>query len=248
MLSTITISHEDILQQIKLSCQLPAAVERVASRKMIVSVAHELGIQVKPEELQQAADQFRICKRLKTAEETWTWLAKYGLTINEFEEIAYINVLSAKLADHLLSDRVESFWTQHQLDYAEAVLYEVVLDDPDLAIELYAELQQGAISFYEIAHQYSQDQELRRSGGYRGIVRHQELPPEVSAVVFATQPPQFLKPIVTAQGVHLIWVEELIQPPLDDGLHAQILAELFSEWLQQRIREIEVIWQLDSRA
>ena len=118
-------------------------------------------------------------------------------------------------------------------------MYEVVLDDEDLAIELFYGIQEGEMSFYEVAHQYIQDTELRRKGGYRGIVRRKELKPEISAAVFAAKPPQVLKPIVTSSGVNLILVEEIIQPELDAKLGSQIMFNLFDEWLQQQIEQVE---------
>jgi parvulin-like peptidyl-prolyl isomerase len=100
------------------------------------------------------------------------------------------------------------------------------------------------MSFFEIAQQYIQDTELRRRGGYRGIVRRKEMKPEISAAVFAAKAPQVLKPIVGAKGVYLIWVEEVIKPPLDNTLRHQIGSDLFSEWIKQKIDELEVFFQL----
>jgi parvulin-like peptidyl-prolyl isomerase len=118
-------------------------------------------------------------------------------------------------------------------------MYEVVLEDEDLAMELFYALREGEMSFPEVAHQYIQDKELRRSGGYRGIVRRKELKPEISAAVFAANPPQVIKPIVTAKGVHLIFVEEVIPPVLDDKLRFKILSDLFSEWLKLQTEGVE---------
>jgi len=42
-------------------------------------------------------------------------------------------------------------FVEHQLDYAQIVMYEVVLDDEDLAMELFYALQEGEISFPEVA-------------------------------------------------------------------------------------------------
>ncbi|GEA28334.1 chaperone SurA [Microcystis aeruginosa NIES-4325] len=67
------------------------------------------------------------------------------------------------------------------------------------------------MSFYDVTHKYIQDKELRRQGGYLGVQRRQDLKPEISAAVFATKPPQLLKPIVKAKGISLILVEEIIQ-------------------------------------
>jgi parvulin-like peptidyl-prolyl isomerase len=239
MSQAITITSEDILQQVKLSCKIPSVIEEIVTRKIIADAAANVGIKAETEELQKAADNTRLLGKLKTADDTWAWLQKHGLSLDDFEEVIYNNVISGKLAQHLFADKVKPFFVEHQLDYAGVVMYEVVLDDEDLAIELFYGIQEGEMSFYEVAHQYIQDTELRRKGGYQGIVRRKELKPEISAAVFAAKPPQVLKPIVTSSGVNLILVEEIIQPELDDKLSSQIMFNLFDEWLQQQIEQVE---------
>jgi parvulin-like peptidyl-prolyl isomerase len=241
MSQAITISDQDILQQVKLSCQIPSIVEQIVTRKVVRDAAAEAGIKVEAEELQQAADHIRLISKLKTADETWEWLKKNCLSLDDFEEMVYTNVISGKLAQHLFGDKVEPWFVEHQLDYAGAVIYEVVLDDEDLAMELFYALQEGEMSFFEIAQQYIQDTELRRCGGYRGVVRRTEMKPEISAAVFAAKPPQILKPIVGAKGVYLIWVEEVVKPQLDEKLRYQIISDLFLGWMKQQLEEIEVV-------
>ena len=240
MSQAITITSEDILHQVKLSCKIPSVIEEIVTRKIIASVAAEAGIKAETEELQKAADNTRLLGKLKSADDTWAWLQKHGLSLDDFEEVIYTNVISGKLAQHLFADKVEPFFVEHQLDYAGVVMCEVVLDDEDLAIELFYGIQEGEMSFYEVAHQYIQDTELRRKGGYQGIVRRKELKPEISAAVFAAKPPQILKPIVTSSGVHLILVEETILPELNNKLRYQILSDLFAGWLKQQIELSEV--------
>lgn len=239
--SKLTIFHEDIIKQIKITCQIPSIVEGIATRKIVASKVEELGIKVDLQELQLAADQLRVINNLRRADETLAWLEKHCLSVDEFEEVAYISLISSKLAQHLFADKVEPFFIEHQLDYAQVVMYEVVLDDEDLAMELFYAITEGETSFHEVAHQYILDTELRRIGGYRGVLHRKDLKPEISAPVFAATPPHVLKPIVTSKGVHLILVEELIQPKLDDRLHQKILSDLFSTWLKQQLDQIEIV-------
>lgn len=239
MSQTITISREDILHQIKISCQIPSLVEGICTRKIIARAAEEAGIKAEPEELQLSADILRLMSNLRSASATLSWLQKHSLSLDDFEELVYATVISSKLAKHLFADKVEPFFVDHYLDYAFVVMYEVVLDDEDLAMELFYALGEGEMNFHEVAHQYIQDTELRRRGGYRGILHRTDLKPEISAAVFAATPPQILKPIVTSIGSHLILVEEIIQPQLDNKLRSQILSDLFSEWLKQQIEEVE---------
>jgi parvulin-like peptidyl-prolyl isomerase len=77
-------------------------------------------------------------------------------------------------------------------------------------------------------------------------VLRSKLKPEISAAVFAANPPQILKPNVTATGVHLIQVEELIQPELGDSLKNKILTDLFTSWLKQQIIQTKIAIELES--
>ncbi|WP_019501031.1 peptidylprolyl isomerase [Pseudanabaena sp. PCC 6802] len=240
MSKPLSISSLDILNQVKLSCQIPIIVEGIVGRKILRYTAAEAGITVEPEELQQAADSIRLVNNLRRTEDTWQWLQKYGLTLDEFEEIVYGNVISSKLAQHLFEKKIEQFFIEHQLDYAQVVMYEIVLDDEDLAIELFYALKEDEISFHAAAHQYIQDKELRRSCGYRGILNRKDLKPEISAAVFAANPPQILKPILTSLGTHLILVEEIIQPQLDPPLRLKILSDMFTEWLKYEISQFDI--------
>ena len=248
MSKKFTVSPEEIVHKIKLSFQLRSIIEGIAAHKIITNAAAEAGIEIEVEELQQVADQIRVTNNLQRSEDTWLWLEKHGISLEEFEESVYNRVISTKLAQHLFADQVEPFFVEHQLDYAGVVIYEVVLDDQDLAMELFYALHEGEMSFHEVARQYIQDVELRRAGGYRGIVSRRQLKPEISAAVFPANPPEIVKPIVTSQGVHLILVEEIIEPQLNDFLRQKILTDLFSAWLKQQIKQFETIKHPESES
>lgn len=238
MALSITINNEEILKQIKFFGKVPEMVEGIINRNIITEQGKNLKITVETEELQTAADQFRLTNKLQSAEETHKWLEKNQLSVNDFEEMLYLSVLSGKLAKHLFADKVEPHFYQNQLNYTEVIMYEIILDDEDLAMELYYAIDEGEMSFWDVAHQYIKNIELRRKGGYLGRVKRQELKPEISAAVFVANPPQLLKPIMTSQGVHLVFVEEIIQPELNEKRRYQILADLFSEWLEGKMKEV----------
>ncbi|MBN3905971.1 MAG: peptidylprolyl isomerase [Nostoc sp. NMS1] len=248
MLKLLTISDSDIIHNVKLSCQIPGVVEAIAYQKIIAEAAQEAHLRVEEEELQQEGDNLRLAHNLIKAKDTWIWLKKHHLSLNEFEELAHSNILSRKLANHLFSAQVERFFYEHQLDYVAAITYEVIFDDRDLALELFYKLQEYEISFPEIASLYIQQPELRRIYGYQGLQHRKDFRPEIAAAVFASSAPEIIKPIQTHLGVHLIWVEEIIQPQLNEQLRQQIITELFSYWLKQQLEFMTIIIQLDSDA
>ena len=233
------ITKEDILQQIKISCKIPEIIEQIVSRKIITEAVTEAGIKVEFEDLQKIADQIRLMNQLHSADDTWSWLEKHDLSLDDYEEMVYYNLISGKLVTHLFADKVEPYFFENQLNYSSAVIYEIILDDEDLAIELFYAIKEGEMSFFDVAHQYIQDKELSRKCGYLGKVQRQDLKPEISAAVFAVESPQLLKPIISSKGVHLILVEEIVQSELDNVLRLQIMSDLFSDWIKERVEEQE---------
>jgi hypothetical protein len=233
--TSIKISDRDLIYEAKIAGRIPDLVRGIIRRKIIGQQAAKAGIEPSPAELQQAADRFRTINQLASAEATNKWLQERCLSVDDFEDMVTQDLLSNQLAQHLFGDRVEQFFHQNFLDYSAAILYEVILADRDLAMEIFYSLQEGDLSFADVAAQYISVPELRRKGGYIGSVGRKQLRPEISAAVFAAKPPQLITPIITAVGIHLIQVEEIIEPKLDEQLHQKILMELFDRWLIETI-------------
>jgi parvulin-like peptidyl-prolyl isomerase len=246
MIKSFNISQKEIIEQLKLSCQVPNVLESIATRKIIFDTAKDVGIKVENEELQQAADALRASNRLVKAEDTWNWLQKNYLSLEDFEQLAEMNLISLKLAHHLFAKKVEAHFYENHQDYLAAVTYEVVLDNEDLAWELFYAVTEGEITFQDVTRQHIQNPQLRRAGGFRGIKHRREFKPDIAAAVFVGNPPELLKPIAIAQKVHLIWLEEIVETKLDQQLRAKIMSELFSNWLKQQIAQVEIIPHFES--
>jgi PPIC-type PPIASE domain len=236
---TPLISQDDIFRYIKLSCQMPSAITSIVERRVVEAKAQEVGLKIEAPELQKAADSFRLKNNLVTAQETLLWLQRHVLSLDDLETLVYNTVLSVKLAEHLFASQIETYFAERWLDYMQVVMYEAILDNSDLAMELFYALQEQEITFTEVVRHHHQDPELRRRGGYQGLVRRKDLTPELSAAVFAATPPQLLRPITKGKKTYLIWVEEVIQPSLDDALRSQILSELFTSWLKQQVAQVD---------
>lgn len=234
-ITRIEIKDKELIYEAKISGKMAGLIQSILRRNVIADQIEKYEIELTSTDLQQAADKFRIVHKLETTEATKQWLESGNFSLDDFEYIVTQDLLAHKLAEHLFGERVEQFFHQHLLDYSGAILYEVILEDPDLAMEIFYSLQEGDLSFAVVAHQYSSDLELRRRGGYIGKVSRKQLHPEISAAVFAAKPPQLIPPITTAVGVHLIQVEEIITPKLDEQLYSQILAQMFDRWLDDKV-------------
>jgi parvulin-like peptidyl-prolyl isomerase len=229
------INQSELFHQLKISGKIPEIIHGILQQRVLEQAAKELRIDISDEELQEGADRFRIANKLESTNATERWLKERMLSMDDFEQLVTTNLLTYKVADRLFSEQVAPYFHQNILNYAAAVIYEVVVSDRNLAIELFYAIQEGDMSFADVAKRYGQDAETQRKGGYLGSVPRQKMLPEVSAAVFAAQPPQIVEPILSAKGTYLIWVEEIVNPTLDDSLREQIRWQLFQEWLQQKI-------------
>ncbi len=232
------IGYRELIAEAKIAGQVSELIQGIVRRQAIAQAVDRAGIEITDAEIQIAADLFRSNNQLETSEATWKWLKDRFLSVEDLERIIIDRLNTDKLAHHLFADEVERCFYQNILDYSGAIIYEVVLEDRNLAMEIFYSLEEGDLSFADVAHQYITDPELKRRGGYLGKIDRKQLRPEISAAVFAAKPPQLIKPIVTKVGVHLIHVEEILQPQLDSVLYQQILMNLFEQWLEQQVATI----------
>ena len=227
--------HDLVVSEAKMSGKIRELIQNATRRQIIINRAQELGIKPTADEIQLAADNLRIGNQLETTEATLNWLQTNFLSLTDLEQIVTHQLITDKLADHLFAERVEHCFHQNSLEYLGATIYEVILSDKYLAMELFYAIEESDLNFADVARQYIADPELNRRGGYLGTVHRSHLRPEISAAIFAAKPPQLIEPIVTAIGTHLIYVEAIVQPQLDASLHQRILMQMFEHWLTQQV-------------
>ena len=235
------ITATDLVQHIKLSRQMPRVLVGAIDQKIIDRAVEQNNIVLSEQELQAAADGFRYENKLISSAATLNWLNKYHLSVTEFEKLIENGLVVKKLIQHLFQSQVEAYFYAHQLDYYRAVIYDIVLSDFDLGMELYYGIQEEELSFWNLAHEYIQDRELRRRGGYQGKLSRQQLHPEIAAAVFSrteSQIPLVIKPIIVDKKTHLIYVEEIVKPTLDHNLREKIAHQLFQNWLAQQRQQL----------
>jgi parvulin-like peptidyl-prolyl isomerase len=238
----IKIGKEDIISQIKLSGKLPETINQIIDQKLIATAISKLNIVISDEELQLAADRFREFNHLQTAHSTMLWLQENSLTIEDLEQIAESLIGTEKLAQKLFSQAdIEKYFFENKINYGNVIMYEIFLENKDLAVEVFYAIQEGEITFHEAARKYIADPELRRSGGYSGIIPRCKCLPEISAAISTSKPPQLLKPISTTRGTHLIFVEEVIEAHLNPLTIQTILTDLFVQWLENQKSEVDIV-------
>lgn len=192
MSEVLVFSREDLLDKLRTFCLIPDLTEKIIVREVIARASQEANLTVEPDELQQAVNEWRSRNNLSSVEATQLWLEKHYLSLEELGELISAEVLAKKLALHLFENKVETYFIDYQIDYMQVSMYEIILDNEDLAMEIFYAIEEAEISFFEAAYKYIRDTELSRKGGYRGTLYRKDLKPEIAAAVFGANPPQNL--------------------------------------------------------
>lgn len=235
ILSRLSVETDELVDFFKKNVQLKEVYEKVLHQKIINQSAQEKGIIVTPEEIQVEADQMRFERRLEKASDTLAWLTDQMMTPDDWEAGIRDRLLYKKLANLLFSKEVEKFFAQNRLDFDQVLLYQIIVSDEKLAQELFYQLEEQEISFYEVAHIYNIDEKRREQCGFEGKLDRWNLNPEIAAVVFAASLGEVIKPIKIDQRYHIFMVEKFIPSELTPERYQNILDGLFKEWLASEL-------------
>ena len=226
-----SIEADEIVFYLKKNQQLKFVNQKILSQKIIETAAQERGITITAQEIQAEADRIRYEMRLEKASQTLAWLASEMISPEEWEAGMRDRLLAKKLAQTLFGHEVEKTFVQNKLDYEQILLYQIIVPYQKLAQEIFYQIEEEEISFYEAAHLYDIDERRRHLCGYEGKLYRWGLKPDLAAAIFSAQPGELIGPFTTEQGYHLFMVEQFIPAELTPEISQQIIDKMFNQWL-----------------
>ena len=229
------IEASEIIKLLRQDLQLKPFCQKVLQKKVIDKAAGERGLTVTPEEIQVVGDQLRREKRLEKAADTIAWLADQMVSVEDLEAGICDRLLTQKLAEHLFSKEVEKNFVQNKLQFDQIILYQIIVTNLQLAREIFYQIQEGEISFFDAAHLYDIDENRRHLCGCEGKVYRWGLKPDIAVAVFSAKPGEVIRPIETERGYNLFLVEKFIPAELTPERYQEILHNMFNEWLANEV-------------
>lgn len=234
-LSGAAVELDEIVSFLKNNIQLKEVHQKILQQRVIHKAAQERGLTVTPEEIQAEANRIRFLKRLEKASDTMAWLADEMITPDDWEAGMRDRMLSQKLANSLFAKEVEKVFAQNRLDFEQVLLYQIIVSDGKFAQELFYQIEEREISFYEAAHLYDIDEKRRHQCGCEGKLDRWKLKPDMAAIIFGAQLGQAIGPLQTEQGYHILMVEEFIPAELTPQRYQELLDSMFKQWLASEV-------------
>lgn len=238
--SGVTLSLRQVLQHLKRRGQLWHLLLGCLADELLLHECGQARLTASTEELQQAANRFRHRQGLTTAEQTNQWLAREGLTVDDFEAGLERELLVEKFKDHLVAQQAAGHFAGNRERYGRAQLRQVIVASDGVARELLARINDEGCDFADLAREHSLDNAGRQTGGSIGVVPRHALPVAMGDAVFAAKIGAVVGPFATQQGVHLLLVEALHEPVLDAETAAAIRGELFDRWLTEQMKAVRI--------
>ncbi|MBE9040670.1 peptidylprolyl isomerase [Oscillatoriales cyanobacterium LEGE 11467] len=234
ILST-SIEPEDIIISLKKETKLKSIYNKILYKRIIMQTAQERELSISDEELQAEADRIRRDKRLERSEDTLAWLSDLMVTVEDWEAGIRDWLLEKKLAKYLFAKEAEKFFVQNKIDYDRILLYQIIVPYDRLARELFYQIEEQEISFYQAAHLYDIDAQRRHRCGYEGEVERWSLKPTIAAAVFGAKLGETIGPLQSEEGYHLFLVEEFLPAELTTYHKQKIQNRMFKEWLDSEL-------------
>lgn len=236
----IQIDVVEVLEALKQNMSLVEVCEEVLKQKIIIQTAESQNITVTAEEIQTEVDEIRRSKHLEKASDTMAWLNEHMVTPDEWEIAIQNHVLTKKLAKHLFEEQVEPFFAERRLNFDRFVVYQIRLDCQRFAQELFYQIEEEEISFYEAARLHDLDENARYLCGYTGQKNRLSFSPDIAAAIFQDPLPigVLLGPVQTEDLYHLLKIEEYIPAELTPDLRQEILHGLFDDWINKELNYV----------
>jgi parvulin-like peptidyl-prolyl isomerase len=231
----LDVQPDEVVDFLKETLQYRAVRQSILMLKITAQAAETHNVWVNDDDVQADAERQRRERRLEKATDTLTWLAEQRITPEEWEQGIRAQLLNQRLAEVMFGQDVERYFGEHRLDYDQVVLYQIIVPYEQVAQELFYQITESEISFYEAAHLYHMDEDGRRRCGFEGMQQRWALQPNLAAAVFGVPIGQITRPVQTDQGYHLLMVEELIAASLTPKIRQEILDNKFQEWLSNEL-------------
>lgn len=228
-----------LIDHLKLSHEFQEIMRRFVRHKILVKEARADGVAVSPEELQQAADDYRRCFGLHQAKDTLEWLRRIGVDETDFETYIADLVYSRKMTETILNDvAIADYFRRHSPKFETVDIRRMEVEGLEKASELKSLIEETPERFSELATAHAVNPRSGPEGDILSGLTRDMLPGEWASRVFSAAPGAILGPFDSVEGRFvLVQIVEKKPPVLDDATRDKIAEMIYEEWMAARLSE-----------
>ena len=235
-LSGISIATQEIIDFLRRDLRMREICRAIIVQRIIENAAEEAGVIVHPEEVQAELD--RICyeQRFDHPSQLLGWISDQMAVLSDIKQRIREKILAQKLSRHLFLDRIQDRFLHNRNDFEQIALYKIVVPYERLAREIFYQVEEEEISFFEAAHIYDIDQSQRLICGYDGKQLRAQISPDIAPNLLNAQVGELIGPIQQADNRFiLLLVDDLLTPELTPEITEILIDQMFQEWLDEQL-------------
>ncbi|HEX3149489.1 MAG TPA: peptidyl-prolyl cis-trans isomerase [Gemmataceae bacterium] len=233
--ATETLSLGDFLAAMKRSRRLRPMLLDAFVENYLVNRARRAGLSVNDQELQQAADNFRLKNGMASTDQTTQWFQREAITSDDFAAGLERDLLVEKLRRAIADPRLQEVFNQNTARFARVRLKRLLVATEAEARQAIDAIANNSSTFEDQVRQRSLDLVTKNVGGEAGIVRRVDLAQPLGDAIFATEAGNLVGPVQAGQGFLVFRVEEFLPAELDEGIRNGLRKEIFDAWLRQEL-------------
>jgi parvulin-like peptidyl-prolyl isomerase len=206
-------------------------IQETVTDASVVQYCKSQNISVSKDEIQNVFAEFRYAQGMESADETKNWMSENGLSQAAMAQVCEIIALRNALRKEISDDECREEFSLNQTSFDVAEIYNITVDDEDLANEIMSQIDEDDDSFYNLAVEHSVDEETYLKAGYTGEVTRDGVRAEAESLIFSAEDGSVVGPVKEGDQYTIYMVRRIMKPDFDD-IKETIRDRLFEEFLE----------------
>lgn len=236
------ITSDGFIKLLKLTGRFDSLMDEIIKEKLTVHAARLAGLEPKPDDVQERADQIRRIRGLHRAADMNQYLDALNINLDDFEAFVIEHILYDSMNSRIVNEAaVEEYFNLNSPKFDAVDISHIVVETEGTAREIVALVEDDPDMFDELAREHSLA-DTRNSGGHIGRVLRGALHADVEAKVFQAGEGDISGPFAVPGGsaFEVFRVNARFPATLNLETSEEIKRLIREEWLAARANESRI--------
>lgn len=270
-----TISLEQALNYLQVAGKLDAfLLEMLYQHAINQELTTQTDLNLQPDVVEEMLINFRVEHQLTEPETFQAWLVSNEMDHETFRQQLVQHLKLNQLKAWITQPKLQDYFDQRRLFLEQVILSWIRVDTKDFAKALRQQIKAGA-KFERLAKAYAVNQDDRhRKSVTDGLadfwqwltdsnpsstssraatptivleepINREEMPDELREAVDAAQPGSLIGPLAIEDDWYVFQLVGIVPAELDEALAAELEAEIFQDWLTEKVAAMTIKLQLE---
>jgi parvulin-like peptidyl-prolyl isomerase len=238
------ISLEQGLRYLEASGKLESVIWEIIRQHVLEQELQTIGgLEQTSEFVEQVVNNFRLENQLTDSESFQEWLDGEGIDDAIFRQQIADSLKLDTLKVRVTEANLQEYFIERKLFLDRVIISRLVVEEVALAEELKSQIVEDGASFEQLVREYSVAEDAILNG-MMGAINRGSLPDELRAALDFANPGDLLGPLDIDGLWYVVRVEKFLPVSLDEQVKQELEDELFEQWLEDKIQQIHVQFQV----